>query len=201
MKTYKELYSKTLKIGHLRSDEYSRLDFIDDINEYSRKLWNYIFTVKNGYTPKVTYKETITVATAGDYTHTRTLKGKIEKIVFDCCEILKKTDPNCDECHSYSYNDSEITIGDAQVGDYTVYITPLFISLTETEYGDDAKPEWLEETFVPLLYLFPALKNTDTEQDKISELYKMTYQDFEDWYRDSEDFEGMVMGEAPSNRL
>lgn len=38
MKTYKELYVKTIKIGHLRSDEYSVAEYIDDINEYSRKL-------------------------------------------------------------------------------------------------------------------------------------------------------------------
>lgn len=200
MKTYKELYVKTIKIGHLRSDEYSVAEYIDDINEYSRKLWNYIFTVENGYIPKTTVQETITVAVAGDFTHTRVLKGKIERIVFDEVDVTKNSSPTANE-HSYSYNDTEVKIKNAMVGDYTAYITPLFTSLTQANYDANVKPEWLEETFVPLLYLFPALKNTDTQQNKISELYKMAYSDFEDWYRDSEDLEGMTMREENTKRL
>lgn len=203
MKTYKQLYKKTLRIGKIRLDEYATTDFIDDVNEISRRMWDYIFNVKNGFIPDVANTEVFSVSTEGDFTHTRIAKGKIEKIVFDICdEVPKKTNPNnCVDCFTYSYNYDEVTLVNALVGDYTIYYTPEYTEITSTEYDDDKKPLWLKNDFVSLLYLYPALLNTDTQTEKISELYKSKYQDFEDFYRDSEDFEDVIMREAPTNKL
>jgi hypothetical protein len=38
MKTYKQLHEKSIRMGKMRSDEYSISDFLDDINELGRML-------------------------------------------------------------------------------------------------------------------------------------------------------------------
>jgi len=141
--------------------------------------------------------ETFTVATDGDYTHTRTIKKTpILKVVFDTCNIVtKKTDATCyDTCFSYEYNDDEIVISNAIAGDYTVYYeSPTYTEVTSTMYNADDKPDWLKDDFVPIFWIYFAMLNTETKLTEMSELYKYYRDMITEYYSRTGDYEGAVM--------
>lgn len=196
MQTYKQLYDRAVRMGKLRKDEYTKENYIDDINDLNRTLWTTIFQGVNGNKPSAVRTETFTVAGDLEYVAARTIKKiPIQKIVLDgCLEITQKTDKPensvTDECFSFEYDDDEIRFDNSTDGEYKVYYeSAVYTELTTTLYDADEEPTWMKDDFLPIFWSYPAFMNTDTRKQEMGDLYGLHQAQFRQYYSRTETLE------------
>ena len=199
---YKDLYSKACRMGDIRKDEYTKEDYIIDVNDLGRTLWTTIFQGVNGNKPDATRKETFTVTGNLSYIATRTIKKTpILKVVLDGSTYFPQITDKLENSirgsvFSFEYNDGEIKFTNSVDGDYEVfYESATYSELDVADYDADAEPTWLKDDFHTIFWSYPAWMNANVPKVKadMRELYLSHKAEFEDYYSRTETVEEDIL--------
>jgi hypothetical protein len=195
----KKIADKIIKEGDINPREYTIEDRIDDINTEYLALIEHATQIGSKFpmTDGTTDSEIFTLV-AGDNTFTRTIKDtEIVKVEFridtesrwDC---LDHDDKKCLNCYSlmdmrFSANEKQVFIKDARDGFARItYNRPAITLFTLADYSlpIPPSPDWIPETFHPLLWLRPTLNQAGYYKKDRYEVLKAQYADLFELFTD-----------------
>lgn len=169
----KQIVDKIPKEADINTREYTVADRVADVNteylfliEYARQIGSNIAPTDGGDADEV-----FTLVQADEQTFTRTITDtSIVKVEYRLDNTQKwrciDHDPKaCENCYAYremrfAANEKKIIVKDGIVGELRVtYDRPAITLFVEADYSDvtPPAPDWLPETFHPLLWLKPAM--------------------------------------------